>query len=204
MQNNVFIIASNVLGLSCLQRNLAYNKSAPHCKLLLFPVFDFFSIIWRTAIFPFLADSFDTDQSSFPSGYLRNVVINVSMPSDIEEYKSLQTMFLGNNGLSGTIPQQKAVYLKNMYLVTSNISIHPGLNCLQRNFPCNKSATCYSSFAIYCGGEEMKVDSMVYKADNNDIDGASSNLLDAEKGAITDANLFSDRQQQIQHTCSKY
>ncbi|XP_044508410.1 uncharacterized protein LOC123227519 isoform X2 [Mangifera indica] len=121
MQNNVFIIASNVLGLSCLQRNLAYNKSAPHCKLLLFPVFDFFSIIWRTAIFPFLADSFDTDQSSFPSGYLRNVVINVSMPSDIEEYKSLQTMFLGNNGLSGTIPQQKAVYLKNMYLVTSNI-----------------------------------------------------------------------------------
>ncbi len=40
----------------------------------------------------------------------------------------------------------------------------------------------------------MKVDSIVYKADNNDIRGASSNLLDAEKGAISDADLFSDRQ----------
>ncbi|XP_044508451.1 probable LRR receptor-like serine/threonine-protein kinase At1g56130 isoform X6 [Mangifera indica] len=93
--------------------------------------------------------------------FFRNVVINVSMPFDIEEYRSLQTMdlvfnnlivkfqvlcsalillFLGNNGLSGTIPQQKAVYLKNIIL--------PGLNCLQRNFPCSKNAPCYSSFAI--------------------------------------------------------
>ena len=39
----------------------------------------------------------------------------------------------------------------------------------------------------------MKVDSIVYKADNNDIVGASSNLLDAEKLAISDANLFSDK-----------
>ncbi|XP_044508447.1 probable LRR receptor-like serine/threonine-protein kinase At1g56130 isoform X4 [Mangifera indica] len=108
--------------------------------------------------------------------FFRNVVINVSMPFDIEEYRSLQTMdlvfnnlivkfqvlcsalillFLGNNGLSGTIPQQKAVYLKNMNLVASNfmfdgsnICILPGLNCLQRNFPCSKNAPCYSSFAI--------------------------------------------------------
>ncbi|XP_044508418.1 uncharacterized protein LOC123227520 isoform X7 [Mangifera indica] len=85
----------------------------------------------------------------------QNVVINLSMPSDIEEHKSLQTMFLGNNGLSGTIPQQRAVYLKNMNLVasnfmfdSSNICILPGLNCLQRNFPCNKNAPHYSSFAI--------------------------------------------------------
>ncbi|XP_044508453.1 probable LRR receptor-like serine/threonine-protein kinase At1g56130 isoform X2 [Mangifera indica] len=110
-------------------------------------------------------------------------------------------MLLGNKGLSGTIPQQKAVYLKKMNLVasnfmfdSSNICILPGLNCLQRNFPCNKNAPCYSSLAIKCGGEEMKVDSMVYKADNNDIVGASSNLLDAEKLAISDADLFSDRQ----------
>ncbi|XP_044508287.1 probable LRR receptor-like serine/threonine-protein kinase At1g56130 isoform X3 [Mangifera indica] len=103
-------------------------------------------------------------------------MINVSVPSDIEEYKSLQTMdlvfnnlivksqvlcselillFLGNNGLSGTIPQQKAAYLKNMNLVasnfmfdSSNICILPGLNCLQINFPCNKNAPHYSSFAI--------------------------------------------------------
>ncbi|XP_044508442.1 uncharacterized protein LOC123227528 [Mangifera indica] len=106
MQNNVFMIASNVLGLSCLQRNLAYNKSAPHCKLLFscFPLFDFFSIIWCTAIFPFLADSFDTDQSSFPSGYLRNVVISVSMPSDIEEYKKFTDNGFGFQQLNCQIP----------------------------------------------------------------------------------------------------
>ncbi|XP_044508437.1 probable LRR receptor-like serine/threonine-protein kinase At1g56130 isoform X2 [Mangifera indica] len=123
---------SNVLELSCLQRNLAY-----------------------------------------PSGYLRNVVISVSMPSDIEEYKkfidngfgfqqlncqspsalfridTLTSRFLGNNGRSGTIPQQKAVYPKNMNLAasnfifdSSNICILPGLNCLLRNFPCSKNAPC--------------------------------------------------------------
>ncbi|XP_031270141.1 probable LRR receptor-like serine/threonine-protein kinase At1g56140 isoform X2 [Pistacia vera] len=194
----------------------------------------------------------------YPHRSLRNALINGSIPSNIGEYKSLQTLdlsfnnltgqipsalfsvdslthlFLGNNGLSGTLPQQKAVYLKNIDLSynylsgtfpswvttgsqqlnlvannftfdSSNISILPGLNCLQRNFPCNKNAPRYSSFAIKCGGEEMKVDSIVYEADSYDLGGASFIVLDTQKWAISDAGLFSDGQfnTHVQNTSSQ-
>ncbi|KAJ0017468.1 hypothetical protein Pint_11486 [Pistacia integerrima] len=66
-------------------------------------------------------------------------------------------------------------------------SILPGLNCLQRNFPCNKNAPRYSSFAIKCGGEEMKVDIIVCEADSYDLGGASCIVLDNKKLAISDA-----------------
>ncbi|KAJ0081114.1 hypothetical protein Patl1_11676 [Pistacia atlantica] len=145
------------------------------------------------------------------------------IPSALFSVDSLTHLFLGNNGLSGTLPQQKAVYLKNIDLSynylsgtfpswvttgsqqlnlvannftfdSSNVSILPGLNCLQRNFPCNKNAPRYSSFAIKCGGEEMKVDSIVYEADSYDLGGASFIVLDTQKWAISDAGLFSDGQ----------
>ncbi|KAJ0016492.1 hypothetical protein Pint_11494 [Pistacia integerrima] len=54
-----------------------------------------------------------------------------------------------------------------MFSVLANIL--PGLYCLQRNLPCNKNALCYSSFAIKCGGEEMKVDIIVCEADSYDL-----------------------------------
>ncbi|KAJ0017677.1 hypothetical protein Pint_11526 [Pistacia integerrima] len=62
-----------------------------------------------------------------------------------------------------------------------------GLNCLQRNFLCNKNAPRYSSFAIKCGVEEMKVDIIVCEADGYDLGGASCIVLDTEKLAISGA-----------------
>ncbi|XP_044508419.1 uncharacterized protein LOC123227520 isoform X8 [Mangifera indica] len=77
----------------------------------------------------------------------QNVVINLSMPSDIEEHKSLQTMFLGNNGLSGTIPQQKAVYLKNM--------LSNGICCALTNITGNVLCACQYSPRIELFAEKF-------------------------------------------------
>ncbi|KAJ0017612.1 hypothetical protein Pint_11484 [Pistacia integerrima] len=103
---------------------------------------------------------------------------------------------LSYNYLSGTFLSWVTIGSKQLNLVannftfeSSNISILPGLNCLQRNFPCNKNAPRYSSFAIKCGGEEMKVDIIVCEADGYDLGGASCIVLDTEKLAISDAGL---------------
>ncbi|KAK4588891.1 hypothetical protein RGQ29_019772 [Quercus rubra] len=107
------------------------------------------------------------------------------IPSGLFSISSLKSLFLGNNSLSGTLPSLKSDKLVNVDLsynhlsggfpswVTassnlqlnfvannfvfdkSNISVMPGLNCLQRNFPCNRNPPLYANFSIKCGGPEM-------------------------------------------------
>ncbi|KAJ0081113.1 hypothetical protein Patl1_11677 [Pistacia atlantica] len=81
----------------------------------------------------------------------------------------------------------KILVANNFTFESSNISSLLGLNCLQRNFLCNKNAPRYSSFAIKCGGEEMKVDIIVCEADGYDLGGASCIVLDTAKLAISGA-----------------
>ncbi|KAJ0081315.1 hypothetical protein Patl1_11706 [Pistacia atlantica] len=83
--------------------------------------------------------------------------------------------------------KQMNLVANNFTFESSNISSLLGLNCLQRNFLCNKNAPRYSSFAIKCGGEEMKVDIIVCEADGYDLGGASCIVLDTEKLAISGA-----------------
>ncbi|XP_031249225.1 probable LRR receptor-like serine/threonine-protein kinase At1g56140 [Pistacia vera] len=156
------------------------------------------------------------------------------IPSALFSIDSLTHLFLGNNSLSGILPQQKALHLQSIDLSynylsgtlpswatglqqlnlvgnnftfdSSNISILPGLNCLQRNFPCNRNAPRYSSFAIKCGGGvALKVDKVVYEADDYDLGGASFVVLDTEKWAVSDAGWFPDGQSNthVQNTGSQ-
>ncbi|KAJ0081557.1 hypothetical protein Patl1_11691 [Pistacia atlantica] len=119
-----------------------------------------------------------------------------------EEWKgtSAPDIDLSYNYLSGTFPSWVSTGSKQLNLVannftfeSSNISSLLGLNCLQRNFLCNKNApacifaTADSSFAIKCGGEEMKVDIIVCEADGYDLGGASCIVLDTAKLAISGA-----------------
>ncbi|KAJ0017470.1 hypothetical protein Pint_11482 [Pistacia integerrima] len=141
--------------------------------------------------------------------FLGNNGLSGTLPQQKAVY--LKNIDLSYNYLSGTFPswvttgsQQLIIDLcielnrnlvaNNFTFDSSNVSILPGLNCLQRNFPCNKNSPRYSSFAIKCGGEEMKVDSIVYEADSYDLGGASFVVLDTQKWAISDAGLFSDGQ----------
>ncbi|XP_031270202.1 probable LRR receptor-like serine/threonine-protein kinase At1g56130 [Pistacia vera] len=132
---------------------------------------------------------------------------------------TLTHLYLGNNSLSGSLPQQKSVNLQtidlsynhlsgtlptwvtsvallnlvgnNFTFDSSNISVIPGLNCLQRNFPCNKNDPRYSRLAIKCGGKQLRVGNIVYEADDG---GASFNVLNSEKWAVSNVGLFSEGQ----------
>ncbi|KAL0328650.1 UNVERIFIED_CONTAM: putative LRR receptor-like serine/threonine-protein kinase [Sesamum calycinum] len=109
---------------------------------------------------------------------LRNNNISGSIPSFLGELPSLSLLYLGNNGFSGSLSSQKSPFLRNINLVANNFTISNsngsalrfGLNCLQRNFPCNRGAPIYSSFAINCGGMQiLSSDQIVYERDNETL-----------------------------------
>ncbi|RXH98755.1 hypothetical protein DVH24_011080 [Malus domestica] len=150
---------------------------------------------------------------------LRNALITGNIPSDIGEYQSLETLFLGNNFLSGPLPSQKSDQLQtidlsynfllgsfpqwvttmsqlnlvvnNFIFDSSNIATVPGLNCLQRNFPCNRNTPRYASFSINCGGPQMMGrDGILYEFDDSALGPATFSVTNTEKWAVSNAGLF--------------
>ncbi|TYI59689.1 hypothetical protein E1A91_D10G054600v1 [Gossypium mustelinum] len=141
---------------------------------------------------------------------LRNVLLTGSIPSDISDFQSLQKLdlsfnnltgqipsklfnmnsltylFLGNNSLSGTLPSQKSEILKSILL--------PGLQCLQRGFPCNRNSPRYANFAIKCGGPQMTADGIVFEAENNSLGAATFNVTNTQKWAVSNVGLYEDRE----------
>ncbi|KAL4627847.1 hypothetical protein ACB092_05G195200 [Castanea dentata] len=149
------------------------------------------------------------------------------IPSGLFSINSLKFLFLGNNSLSGTLPSLKSEKLLNIDLsynhlsggfpswVTassnlqlnlvannfifdkSNISVMPGLNCLQRNFPCNRNSPLYANFSIKCGGPEMPAEGIVYEAENSSSFGAAwYYVTNTEKWAVSNVGLFAERNNQ--------
>ncbi|KAL3609714.1 hypothetical protein D5086_000734 [Populus alba] len=144
------------------------------------------------------------------------------VPSSLFTMSSLQYLFLGNNSLIGNLPNQKSSTLQtidlsynylsgtfpswvtsniqlnlvanNFTFDSSNISVLPGLNCLQRNFPCNRNPPLYANFSIKCGGPMMTTaDGTVYEAENSSISAASFIVTSTEKWAVSNAGLYADR-----------
>ncbi|XP_048438750.1 probable LRR receptor-like serine/threonine-protein kinase At1g56130 [Pyrus x bretschneideri] len=140
------------------------------------------------------------------------------LPRSLFNLSSLESLFLGNNNLSGPLPSQKSNQLENVDLsynflsgrlpqwVTtishvnlvvnnftfdiSNITL-PGLNCLQRNFPCNRN-TPRSSFSINCGGPQMTgSDGILYVTDDSDLGPATFSVTSTENWAVSNTGLFS-------------
>ncbi|PVH36396.1 hypothetical protein PAHAL_6G065700 [Panicum hallii] len=122
---------------------------------------------------------------SKPAGrILRNCRISDNLATvNFSKFAGLTLLFLGNNTLSGTLPDLKMPSLKNMdfsynqlsgmfpswlpgnnlqlnlvannfILGSSNNSILPsGLNCLQQDIPCFRGSPEYYSFAEDCGSD---------------------------------------------------
>ncbi|XP_020227245.1 probable LRR receptor-like serine/threonine-protein kinase At1g56140 [Cajanus cajan] len=134
---------------------------------------------------------------------------------------SLSYLFLGNNKLSGTLPTQKSSSLRNidlsynnlsgslptwvneqnlqLNLVANNLTIDGsntsglpiGINCLQKNFPCNRGAGRYYDFAIKCGGNQIRsTDGTVYEMDNATLGPATYFVTDTDKWAVSNVGLF--------------
>ncbi|KAK8485609.1 hypothetical protein V6N12_024909 [Hibiscus sabdariffa] len=130
--------------------------------------------------------------------------------------------FLGNNSLSGAIPSQKSEALQTidlsynllsgnlpswvnsglqLNLVGNNFSLNslniwrlPGLECLQRSFPCNRDAPRYSKFSIKCGGPQIISNGIVFEADYRPLGAATYVVTGAQNWAVSNVGIFADRQ----------
>ncbi|CAN6545878.1 unnamed protein product [Malus baccata var. baccata] len=144
------------------------------------------------------------------------------LPSSLFNLSSLTSLFLGNNSLSGPLPSQKNDQLQTIDLsynflsgsfpqwVTTRLQLNlvvnnftfdssnmtlPGLNCLQRNFPCNRNTPRYADFSIKCGGKQMTgSDGIVYETDDSALGPATFNVTSTEKWAVSNAGLISYRE----------
>ncbi|KAK6133094.1 hypothetical protein DH2020_033133 [Rehmannia glutinosa] len=156
---------------------------------------------------------------------LRNNNISGSIPSYFGAFQSLSLLFLGNNQLTGALPSQKRPSLgtvdlsynglsgsfpswigeqnlqinlvsNNFTISNSNSSALPsGLDCLQRNFPCNRGSPIYSSFAIKCGGPRiLSSDQIVYEMDNDNetLGPATYHVSTFGRWAVSNAGLPAD------------
>ncbi|ONI12619.1 hypothetical protein PRUPE_4G175200 [Prunus persica] len=147
---------------------------------------------------------------------LRNTLINGSIPTDFGEYQCLQILFLGNNSLSGPLPSQKSNQLQTIDLsynyfsgsfppwVTTILQLLPRLNCLQRNFPCNRNTPRYHVTAIgiaylimytYCRNVLINLVSIscaiTSEAEDSALGPATFNVTSTQKWAVSNAG-FSD------------
>ncbi|KAI3791407.1 hypothetical protein L2E82_05175 [Cichorium intybus] len=74
------------------------------------------------------------------------------------------------------------------------ICIFPGLNCLQRDYPCNRNTTQpYSSFAIKCGGSGLSSNDIQFDTENSTALGPASYYLFQEKWAVSNGGIVIDR-----------
>ncbi|KAG5001071.1 hypothetical protein JHK87_022143 [Glycine soja] len=157
--------------------------------------------------------------SSLTELELRNNNISGSISSTIGELHNLNQLFLGNNKFNGTLPMQKSSSLVNidlsyndlsgslpswvnepnlqLNLVANNLDVSNasglpiGLNCLQKNFPCNQGIGRYSDFAIKCGGNQIRsADGIVYEMDNQTLGPATYFVTDANRWAVSNVGLF--------------
>ncbi|TQE09782.1 hypothetical protein C1H46_004556 [Malus baccata] len=140
------------------------------------------------------------------------------LPSSLFNMSSLNSLFLGNNSLSGPLPSRKSDQLQTidlsynflsgsfpqwvttmlqMNLVVNNFTFDssnitfPGLNCLQRNFPCNRNAPPYANFSIKCGGlQVMGSDGILYETEDSALGPATFSVTSTEKWAVSNAGLF--------------
>ncbi|KAI4323202.1 hypothetical protein L6164_022828 [Bauhinia variegata] len=142
--------------------------------------------------------------------------ITGEIPGSLFSLRQLSHVFLGNNKLSGTLPTEKSdslryidlsynylsgsfpswVYQRDfqLNLVANNFTIEgsnnsglpSGLNCLQRNFPCNGGIRRHHDFAIKCGGPQIKSSyGVVYERDDGALGPATYFVTDTVQSQIS-------------------
>ncbi|KAJ0100605.1 hypothetical protein Patl1_20862 [Pistacia atlantica] len=147
--------------------------------------------------------------------------ISGQIPSSLFNLSSLTHLFLGNNKLNSTLPAEKSPTLLNidasynnllgsfpswineenlqLNLVANNFTIESssssvlpyGLNCLQRNFPCNRGSPVYSSFAVKSGGPRIKSSNdVVYESDNETLGPATYYVPDTDRWGVSNVGYF--------------
>ncbi|GLT51820.1 hypothetical protein SLA2020_252020 [Shorea laevis] len=147
--------------------------------------------------------------------------ISGQIPDSLFNLSSITHLFLGNNKLNGTLPAQKSPSLLNidvsynnlagsfppwvseqnlsLNLVANNFIIESsnssglpsGLNCLQRNFPCNRGSGRYYNFGIKCGGPRItSSNGFVFERDDEILGPASYFVTDINRWAVSNVGYF--------------
>ncbi|ESQ29848.1 hypothetical protein EUTSA_v10011215mg [Eutrema salsugineum] len=142
------------------------------------------------------------------------------IPASLFNLSRLTHLFLGNNTLNGSLPTQKRQTLSNidvsyndlsgslpswvslpnlkLNLVANNFTLEgrdnsllSGLNCLQKNFICNRGKPIYSEFSINCGGPQIRsVSGAVFEKEDEDLGPASFFVSDVQRWAASSVGLF--------------
>ncbi|KAK9031029.1 hypothetical protein V6N11_032425 [Hibiscus sabdariffa] len=154
-----------------------------------------------------------------------------TIPSYMFRMNSLKHLFLGNNSLTGAVPNVQTTTLKTIDLSynllsgdlpswvdtirqlnlvgnnftpnSSNIGLFPGLECLQRSFPCNRDAPRYAQFAINCGGQQIISDGIVFEGDDRPLGTATYVVPNAQKLAVSNVGLFEYTENYLQNTSAQ-
>ncbi|KAL9666456.1 hypothetical protein QQ045_000788 [Rhodiola kirilowii] len=150
--------------------------------------------------------AFIKNMTSLRTLILSNNNITDTIPSSIINNQQLSLLFLGNNRLTGSLPERKLTSLVNIDLsynylsgsfptwaYSSNLQlVHPsGLECLQRNFPCNRGTGIYSDFAINCGGPQIRSSNdVVFESDLAPLGRAKYYMEDYKRWAVSNAGYF--------------
>ncbi|XP_060967326.1 probable LRR receptor-like serine/threonine-protein kinase At1g56140, partial [Cannabis sativa] len=163
--------------------------------------------------------------------------LNGPIPDSLFNIDSLIYLFLGNNSLNGTLPWKNSSSLLNIdlsynnfagsipswvndqqnlqiNLVGNNFTIDNsdnsfllGLDCLQRNFPCNRDRPLYSDFAINCGGEQItSSDGGVYEKDDETLGSATHFVTRSKRWAVSNVGrvLWNDSDTFISTSSSQF
>ncbi|XP_027910140.1 probable LRR receptor-like serine/threonine-protein kinase At1g56140 [Vigna unguiculata] len=136
--------------------------------------------------------------SSLSTLFLGNNKLNGTLPTQIGS--SLQYIDLSYNDLSGSLPSWVNEANLQLNLVANNLSIDDGsdtsglpfgLNCLQKNFPCNRGVGRYSDFAIKCGGPQIRsTEGIIYERENETLGPATYFVTDTSRWAVSNVGLF--------------
>ncbi|XP_062093281.1 probable LRR receptor-like serine/threonine-protein kinase At1g56140 isoform X2 [Humulus lupulus] len=128
------------------------------------------------------------------------------IPSLLFNMNNLTHLFLGNNSLSGALSIQWSDTLMHIDLSYNYLSgrlppwvtsisqlVIPGLDCLQRNFPCNRDIPLYNDFSIKCGGPKViGRTGLVYESENLAL-GPAKFYVNDERWAVSKVGLFADK-----------
>jgi serine/threonine protein kinase len=128
--------------------------------------------------------------------FLGNNTLNGSLPT--QKGQSLSNVDVSYNDLSGSLPSWVSLPNLNLNLVANNFTLEgldnrvlSGLNCLQKNFPCNRGKGIYSDFSINCGGPEIRsVTEAVFEREDEDLGPASFVVSAGQRWAASSVGLF--------------
>ncbi|XVE88513.1 hypothetical protein DITRI_Ditri19aG0075200 [Diplodiscus trichospermus] len=215
---------ANLTSLTILRIDSIYNGSSSslHFARNLKNLTD---LALRNVLLTGIIPSYITELQSLQTLDLSFNNLTGQIPSALFSMVSLANLCLGNNSLFGTLPSQKSEALQridlsynwlsgnlpswinsglelnfvanNFTLNSADITLLEGLECLQRNFQCNRITPRYEEFSINCGGPQKNFNGRDFEDDTSTLRAATFYIATTQKWAVSNIGLFKERQNQF-------